>query len=103
MSSTLKYIIIGLIVLIGATLAVIMYRMFFQFKSELIKQYVMAEAVKYKDKESAYAIILDGVEHILSSHNLTQQVLKTAAANQSGKEQELVHAAIMQSRSLDYI
>jgi hypothetical protein len=103
MSNTLKYILIGLVILIGATVAVVIYRMFFEFKSELIKQYAMAEAVKYKDKDAAYALILDGVEYILGSHNLTQQVLKTATANQSGKEQELVHAAIMQCRSLDYI
>lgn len=103
MSKSLKYILIGLIVLIAVTMAVIIYRIFFQFNNELVKRYVMTEAVKYKDKDAAFAIIMDGVEHILGSHNLTQQVLKTAAANKSGKEQELVHAAIMQSKSLDYI
>ena len=103
MSNTLKYILIGLVLLIAGTMAVVIYRIFFQFNAELVKKYAMAEAVKYKDKDAAYALIMDGVEYILSSHNLTQQVLKTASANHSGKEQELVHAAIMQSRGFDYI
>ena len=103
MTGQLKNIVIGLIAIIFIVAAVIIYRIFFQFNAVLVKQYALAEASKYSDVNSAYSLIMDSVENILASHNLTQQVLKSAAVNGSGKEQELVHAAIMQCRAYDYL
>lgn len=103
MSNTLKYIIIGLSVILLAVIAFIVYRMFFQFDSKEIRIYVNEEASKYADKATAYSLIMDGVEHILSSNNLTQQVLKTARATNTDKEQELVHAAVNQCKAYNYL
>jgi hypothetical protein len=103
MSKTLKYAIIAIIALILVTIACIVHRMFFQFDSKEIKEYVREEAEKYGDKQAAYALIMDGVEYILGSHNLTQQVLKSARASKTDKEQELVHAAIQQCKAFKYL
>lgn len=103
MAKNLKYIIIALVVIILAAVAVILYRMFFQFNQKEIRIYANDEAVKYKDQAGVYNLIMDGVEYILSSHNLTQQVLKTARATGTDKEQELVNAAIMQAKNFNYL
>lgn len=103
MSKTLKYILIGLIAMILVVIAVIVYRMFFQFSASEIKTYINDEAVKYKDQAAAFEIINDAVEYILGSHNLTQQVLRSARATNTDKEQELVNAAIMQCKLFNYL
>jgi predicted nucleic acid-binding protein len=100
---TTKNIVIALVGLLLLTTAVIIYRMFFQFSQSEIKIYALDEAEKYEDKKAAYNIIMDGVQYILSSHNLTQQVLKSAKASKTDKEQELVHAAIMQAKQFTYL
>jgi len=89
--------------MILAVMAFIVYRMFFQFNSTYIKQYIGEEAAKYKDKAAATRYITDGVEYILHSHNLSQQVLKTAKLNNSDKEQELVFAAVNQCKAFKYL
>ena len=73
MTKTVKYILITLIVLILGTVAVIIYRMFFEFNSAKIKEYASKEAAKYKESPEVYSLIMDGVEYILASHNLTNQ------------------------------
>lgn len=103
MSKSLKYILIGLVAIIFVVVCVIIYRMFFQFSAKDIKAYVNDAASKYKDKEAVYMIIMDGVEHILGSHNLTQQVLKTAKATGIDKEQELVSVAVQQCKAYGYL
>lgn len=103
MSNNLKYILIGLIALITVVVGIVIYRMFFQFSASDIKEYANDEAVKYKDRDAAYQIIMDAVEHILSSHNLTQQVLRSARSTGTDKEQELVAAAIQQCKLFNYI
>lgn len=103
-NKSLKYMLIVLGVLIISVTAFIVYRMFFQFNSKDIKEYIKDEAIKYKGSEKeAYEIINDGVEYILSSHNLTQQVLKSAKISKIDKEQELVHAAVMQCVAFNYL
>lgn len=85
-------------------LCVAMYRMFWQFNDKDVKTYIEEEAAKYGDqKDKVSAIIKDGVEHILSSHNLTQQVIKTAKGSGTPPEMELVHAAAKQCRAYGYI
>ena len=103
MSKTLKFALIGIVVLVLGVIAVITYRMFFQFNSSFVKQYAQEEAAKYANKEAAYKYIMDSVEYILSSHNLSQQVLKTAKVNNSDKEQELVFAAVNQCKAFKYL
>jgi hypothetical protein len=102
-SKALKFITIGLIALIIITVCVIVYRMFFQFSAKDIKAYANDAASRYKNKEAAFAVIMDGVEHILSSHNLTQQVLKKASITGIDKEQELVAAAVQQCKAYSYL
>ena len=96
-------IIVGLIAL-TLIIAYIVYRMYFEFKGSDVKGYIKDEANKcIGNEDSAYSIIQDGVKHILSSSSLTDQVIKTAKLNGTSKEQELVHAAVMQCISLGYI
>ena len=58
MSKTLKFALIGIVVLVLGVIAVITYRMFFQFNSSFVKQYAQEEAAKYANKEAAYNIKL---------------------------------------------
>jgi ABC-type transporter MlaC component len=99
-----KNLLIALVLFVVVVIAFVVYRMFFEFKAKDVKEYIKDEADKYKgDEVTAYAIIQDGVQHILSSHNLTQLVLRSAKQSGTPKEQELVHASIMQARSYGYI
>jgi len=103
MSTNLRYILMGLVTLVTVALVAILYRMFLQFNQKEIQVYVREQADKYKDKAAAYRIILDGVQYILSSHNLTQQVLRSSRATGTDKEQELVNAAINQCIAFKYL
>jgi flagellar basal body-associated protein FliL len=104
MSANLKYIIIGLMVLITMVIAAIVYRMFFQFNSKEIEIYAREEAAKYgANAPTVYALILEGVQHVLSSHSLTRQVLTSAKRTGTDKEQLLVQAAIAQCVAFSYL
>jgi hypothetical protein len=101
---TRKNIIIGLVVILLIAMAFVAYRLFWQFNSKDVSDYINEEADKYgTDKAAVAQVIRDGVEHILASHNLTQQVLRSAKGSGVPKEQELVHAAIMQCKSFGYL
>lgn len=100
----LKTAIIALIIIGIILICVAMYRMFWQFNDNDVKTYIDEEASKFgEDKANAAAIIKDGVQYILNSHNLTQQVLKSAKASNTPKELELVQAAAKQCRAFGYI
>lgn len=100
----LKTAVIALIFVGVILLFVAMYRMFWQFKDSEVKTYIDEEASKFgADKAKVAAILKDGVEYILSSHNLTQQVIKSASASNTPKELELVQAAAKQCRAFGYI
>jgi hypothetical protein len=103
MSTNLKYIIYALLVLVAGTIAVIIYRLFFQFNSDSVHVYAREEAAKYKDSPTVYALILEGTTHILASHTLSQQVLTTANKTNTDKEQVLVMAAIAQCQAYGYL
>lgn len=101
---TQKNLMIVGVMLFLALIAVIVYRMFFEFRGKDVKDYIQEEANKYPGNETeVYAVVQDGVQHILSSHNLTQQVVRNAKANGTPKEQELVHASIMQCKAYGYL
>lgn len=103
MSTKLKYILIALVVLVVGTIAVIMYRMFWQFDQKDIHVYAKEEAAKYKDSTGVYTIILEGVNHILASHSYTNQILNTSKATGTDKEQLLVQAAVKQCIAFGYL
>jgi len=103
MSSALKNIIIGLIALILVVVAFVVYRIFFQFNENEIKIYAQEEANKYKDKAGVYSIILEGVQHVLQSHSLSQQVLKVSKSTGTDKEQILVQTAIGEAKARNYL
>lgn len=103
MSTSLRYLIMGLVAIVTVAIVAIVYRMFLQFNQSEIRVYVREQAERYKDKAAAYRIIMDGVEYILSSHNLTQQVLRSSRATGTDKEQELVNAAINQAIAFRYL
>jgi hypothetical protein len=102
MSTKLKYLVYGLSALVVCIIAAVVYRMFFQFNWTEIDVYAKEEAEKYPDKAAAYRLIIDGVENILSSHKKTQQVLTSARATKTDREQELVNAAINQCYAYNY-
>lgn len=103
LSKSLKAILIGLIALVLIAIVFIAYRMIFQFNNKDVREYIMDEAKKYADPQAAFKVIQDGVEYVLASHNLTQQVLKMAKYNKSTNEQELVNAAINQCKAFKYL
>jgi hypothetical protein len=105
MSANLKYIIVGLSVLILAVIAFVVYRMFFEFNLKAVQDYVKAEAAKYPAGSQAdvYNTIMEGCQYILSNHSLTNQVLTVAKAAGINKEQELVFAAVNQCKAFNYI
>lgn len=104
MNTKLKYILIALTVLALAVVGFIIYRIFFQFDNKEVQIYIKEEADKYGSNSSAaFAIIAEGVDDILASHNKTQQVLKSAKASNLPSEQELVNAAINQCISYGYL
>lgn len=100
---TTKNLVIAMVLFFAVLITVIAYRMFFQFNSKDVAIYIDEAASPYEDKEKAFKLIQDGVEHILSSHNLTQQVLTISKANKTPKEQELVHAAVLQCVANGYL
>lgn len=104
MSTKLKYILITLLVLVVLVIAAVVYRMFFQFDQNEIRIYIREESAKYGPNAAAvYNIIMEGVEYVLSSHNLTQQVTRSARGTNTDPEQELVNAAINQCISFGYL
>lgn len=103
MSTALKYTLMALVALVTVAIAAIAYRMYLQFNQQEIRVYVREQAARYKDQAAAYRIIMDGVEYLLGSHNLTQQVLRSSRATGTDKEQELVNAAINQCIAFKYL
>lgn len=103
MSKQFRYILIAITALVTVIVALVIYRMFFQFNWKEIQVYVREEAAKYSNPGAAAEILTDGVEHILNSHNLTQQVLRNARATKTDKEQELVNAALNQCIAYNYL
>lgn len=103
LSKSLKVILIGLIIIITIAVIFIAYRMILQFNNKDVREYISDEAKKYADPTSAFKLIQEGVDYILSSNNLTQQVLKMAKYNKSTNEQELVNAAINQCKAFKYL
>ena len=101
---TTKNLVIAIVLFFAVLISIIVYRMFIEFNSKDVSIYIDEEASKYpENKKEVYALIQDGVEYILSSHNLTQQIKKTAKGFNTPKEQELVHAAIMQCKIYGYL
>lgn len=105
MSSSLKYVLIGLTVLILGVIAFVIYRVFFEFNLTSVQEYIKEEALKYPSQNQAdvYNIIMEGCQFILRDHSLTNQVLTVAKSSGIDKEQELVFAAVNQCKSLNYI
>lgn len=103
MTKQFRNILILITALVTIVVALVIYRMFFQFNWKEIQGYIREEAAKYSDPRAAAEIITEGVENILSSHNLTQQALASARATKTDKEQELVNAAINQCISYNYL
>lgn len=100
MSNALKWAAIILTATIIILVVWIVYRLFFQFNQSVIKIYAKEAAQNYSNPSLAYQLIMESAEEILMSHNKTQFVLALAKANKSGKEQELINAAVNQSINL---
>jgi len=89
--------------LVLVSITFIIYRMFFQFDNSEVKIYVREEAAKYNSSVDVYNTIMRGVEYVLASHNLTQNVLTVARATNTDREQELVNAAVNACRSFGWL
>lgn len=101
---TMKNAVIGIILFVLVIIVIVAYRMFFQFNSKDISTYINEEANKYPaNNNDVYKLIQDGVEYILSSHNLTQQVIRSASVSNIPKEMELVHVAVLMAQNNGYL
>lgn len=98
-----KLLMYALIVLILVLIMIAVYRYFFQFNNKLVKEYIKDESDKYANPKQVSELITDGVKHILSSSNLTKQVLLDAKNSGTEKEQELVYSAVMQCKLYNYL
>lgn len=98
-------IVLGLIaVFLLVILAMVVYRIHFQFSNSAVNAFIQAEAAKYTSNPvKAGAIIQDAVNHILSERHLTREVLNYSSATGIQKEQVLVTAAVMQAKSYGYL
>lgn len=104
MTKKQKIALYAVAILLLAAIAMIVYRMFFQFKNSNVNQFVQAEASKYTSNPvKAANLISDSVSHILNSRSLTKQVLDYSSATGVQKEQVLVTAAVMQCKAYGYL
>lgn len=104
MGNSIKYLVIVLAVIVLGAVAMIVYRMFFQFDQTDIHIYAKEAAEKYgQNSKVVYGLILEGVEEILSHHNQTQQVLRAASASGMDKEQVLVNTAVNLCHAQGYL
>lgn len=99
------WVLFVLMLIVLVVIGIGFYLNFFQFNKQDVRDYISEEANKYPEASrlAAYKVIKDGVEHILSERNLTQQVITTAKANGTPREMELVHAAVMAARNFGYL
>jgi hypothetical protein len=98
-----RLILTGLLLLVFGTILFIAYKILWQFKDATVKGYINDEASKYADPAMATKILTQGCHHILTSNSLTKQVLDSAAQSGVPREQELVHAALMQAIAYGYL
>lgn len=98
-------IIAAAVVVFAFLIGMGIYKMYFQFNAQDVRDYINEEADKYDaDKRLAvFKIINDGVKDILTDPQLSSQVLTTAKMNGTPAEMELVHSAIMRSKAFGYL
>lgn len=82
-----------------------LYRMYFQFNAQDVRDYINDEANTFPpDKRLAvFKILKEGVDDILKDRELCSQVLAVAKMNGTPPEMEIVHASIMRSRAFGYL
>jgi hypothetical protein len=102
-SKSKMYLIIFLGVVLLTIVFIAVYRYFFQFNNKLVKEYITDESNKYKDSAEVKKLITEGVQYILKSGDLTNQVLVMAKQNGTEKEQELVYSAVMRCKEFNYL
>jgi transcription termination factor NusB len=81
------------------------YKMYWQFNDQDVKDYITEEVNKYPaDYRAAnYKQINDAVRSILRSRSEVKEVLAKAKAAGTPNEMELVHAAVMQCKAYGYL
>lgn len=103
MNKKVKIILGALALTAFAVICLTVYRVFFEFKNSKVRSYIQAEASQYADKEAAYKIIHEAVQHILKSSDLTNQVRTYADAGKLERERVLVDTAILQCKKYNYL
>jgi hypothetical protein len=76
------------------------YKMYFRFNTQDVKDYIREAALKYKesDRLAAELIIKDGVKEILNSTYRSNQIKRIARLNGTPAELELVNAAVLDAQ-----
>jgi hypothetical protein len=93
-------IVMAIVLLLVAMYA---YRIFLMFNSSKIKSYVKDEANKTDSPDAAYKMLIEGVELILKSPDLTNQVKQLAVIDGIDPEKALVKTALNQCHSNGFI
>lgn len=102
-SKGLKITLIAVVIVLVVIASFVAYRLFFEFNKKTIEGYIIAGTADYSDKATASRIMRDGVQHILSSKSLTDQVKEYAKASNIPCEKALVDAAILQAKAYGYL
>jgi type IV pilus biogenesis protein CpaD/CtpE len=103
MNKKLKIFLLISVGVLFVIVAVVLHRVFIEFKNSKVRSYIMEEANKYSNPASATVIINEGVKNILASRTLTREVREYAKATGTEKEKVLVTGAVMQAKSYGYL
>lgn len=102
-SKTGKIIFTGLVILLIAAIAYIVYKLFFQFKDSEVKKYIKEEAKQFENPEAVEKLLTQGCHDITFNNSATRQVLTSAEFSGLPREKELVHAALMTAIARGYL
>jgi len=103
MKNSTKYLIVGLIAIVSILLALVVYRMFFMFKSAKVKAFATEQANLTASPDVVYQLLIEGCENILKSQDLTKQVKLFAQVEGIEIEEALVLTALNSCYSLGFI
>lgn len=94
MTTTFKIVFGALLLVILIVVSMYVYRLFFMFDKKKLKQYIFDCASTTTAPDKASQLITDGVEHILSSIDLTAQVKLLAEIDGIDPEKALALTAL---------
>jgi len=98
----LFFIIVAMVIFLTFA-SMYVYQHFLEFNNDEVDKRLARQADIYADKKSAFSVLRDSVNSILSSRYLTRQVKTMAKATGLSKEAVLADAAVAHSQSQKYL